>query len=753
MRFQALKEELRSFYWNEHNIPGAKAFAEKCFAILDEAKTPDMSVMRQKALQYEVITEHFSPVIFRHAPFYYETGALVSLSDGARRAKVGNFIQACGWVYSRNESVFREQDHELWDRMQAHRKEKFYLIPGGPYNDVSQHFNFNMRPILEGGLRSLYEKAQTQLKYAVTPDEREFLQAMCTGLEQMKLAAHKFAVKAQELLKQEADETCRANLELIRDTADRVPWEKPETFYEALSTLAFLRKIIGTLEGIGHNTFGRMDVDLYPFYQRDVERGALTPERAYELICQFLLLWDNHYDHDMKMVLYADHELENTYVLGGCDQEGKPVWNDLTRMFLQAAREEKIIFPKIICRFSQNSPKAYLDEVNKAVIESNSSILYQNDDATIPAVISTGRTPEQARDYLIAGCWGVADYGLEKYEHGCYLNLLKPFEFALHRQTERMQAVGMKFDFYDEAQSFEEFYAITLRNCEELLRQRLAITRAGGHVWHKVDALPLFSSTMVGCIERMRDFTYAGGAFRDDYLLCFGFPNIVDSLIAIRTLVYEQKKYTLQQYLQAVRNNWQDAPVMRMDAINCPGWGDGKKESCELAARFQNDLAALARNLVGTYGGKVHLGHLTYTEIRWWGEQTMATPDGRYSGDFFSQGLTPSRLKKISSSTSVINSMKALDSSTICAGSVVNIILPSNRVDLNVCEGFLRALADSAVMSLQLNCVTKEQLLDAQKHPENYPDLIVRVTGFSARFTSLSPEWQQEVLTRNFYDS
>ena len=753
MGFQTMQEELRSFYWKEHNIPVAKAFAEKCFALMDAQVTAEMSVMEQKALQYRVIGEQLEPVVFRHVPFYYETGALTALSDGGRRAKVGDFIQACGWVYSRNESVFRQQDPELWERMQAQRREKFYLIPGGPYNDTTQHFNFNMRPILQGGLRSLYEKAQGQLERAVTPDEREFLQTMCVGLEQMKLAAEKFARKAQQLLEVEQDEECRRDLERIRDTAVRVPWEKPESFYEALNTLAFLRKMLGTLEAIGPNTFGRLDVDLYPFYRRDVDRGLLTEEEAYALICKFLLVWDNHYDHDMKMVGYADHELENTYVLGGCDREGEPVWNELTRMFFQATRQEKIIFPKVKCRFGKNSPKAYLDEIDRAVIQGNSVILYQNDEATIQAVLRTGRTLEQARDYLITGCWGIADYGREKFDHGCYVNLLKPFEVALHRQTQRMQAVGMSFELYDEAKSFEEVYAITLRNCEQLLRQRLAVSRAGGNVWNKVDALPIFSSTMVGCIERMRDYTWGGGSYRDDYLTCFGLPNLVDSLMAIRTLVFEQKKYTLAQLLEAVRNNWQDAPLMRMDAIRCSGWGDGKKDSCQLAARLQQDLYALAQSLVGTYGGKVHIGHLTYTEIRWWGEQTMATPDGRYSGDYFAQGLTPSRLKKIPSATSVINSMKAMDSSTMGLGSVVNIILPSDRVDLDVCEGFLRSVADSGVMSLQLNCVTREQLLEAQKHPEDYPDLIVRVTGFSARFTSLSPEWQQEVLTRNFYES
>ena len=146
------------------------------------------------------------------------------------------------------------------------------------------------------------------------------------------------------------------------------------------------------------------------------------------------------------------------------------------------------------------------------------------------------------------------------------------------------------------------------------------------------------------------------------------------------------------------------------------------------------------------------MGHLTYTEIRWWGENTLATPDGRYSGDYFSQGLTPSRLRKIPAVTSVLNSMKAIDTSTMHGNSVLNIILPSTRLSLDVAEGFLRALCGCGVQSLQLNCTTKEQLLDAQKHPENYPNLIVRVCGFSAKFTALSPEWQDEILTRNFYD-
>ena len=145
------------------------------------------------------------------------------------------------------------------------------------------------------------------------------------------------------------------------------------------------------------------------------------------------------------------------------------------------------------------------------------------------------------------------------------------------------------------------------------------------------------------------------------------------------------------------------------------------------------------------------MGHLTYTEIRFWGEKTMATPDGRRDGEYFAQGLTPSRLKRIPNVTDVIHSMKSLDASQMAANSVVNLILPG-RIPVDQCTGLLYAIAGSAVQSLQLNCVSKEELLDAQKHPEAHQNLIIRVTGFSAKFTSLTPEWQNEVLSRNFYE-
>lgn len=258
-------------------------------------------------------------------------------------------------------------------------KERFYLICGA-YNDDTQHFLINHRPIFEKGLKGVYKDARNALNAAENAEEKQFLSSVCEGLLCVKKIGEKFADKADELLKAQPDNT---NLKRISASARRCPWEKPETFYEALNTYAFMRKVMGSLEGIGPNSSSCRH-GFTAFYEADIKFGRMTKDEAFELVSQFLIIFDCSYDHDGKMVGYADHELENTYVLGGCDKDGKPLFNDLTKIFLKANDEEKIIFPKIKCRFSADSPKEYLDLIDEPVIHGTSTILYHNDDSTIP---------------------------------------------------------------------------------------------------------------------------------------------------------------------------------------------------------------------------------------------------------------------------------------------------------------------------------------------------------------------------------
>ena len=743
MKYKELRRELREYY-GKTSYENAKKYLKEGTKRLDEKYKEGMSSYEMKVMQYRTIADMIEPVLFNNSPFYYETGIIPGCSDGARWFHDDKHIG--GWTYWKNNHKFFEQDKELWNLTCRQRGELFYLICGA-YNDDSQHFLTNHRPIFEKGLRGVYEDAQAALKAAEKDKEKEFLTAICDGLLCVKKIAEKFADRADEMLRDNPD---NQNLKRISVSARRCPWEQPQSFYEAINTYAFMRKIIGSLEGIGPNTFGRVDVDLYPFYENDIKSERVTNDEIFALVSQFLVTFDSHYDHDMKMVGYADHELENTYVLGGCDADGKPVFNELTKMFLEATQAEKIIFPKIKCRFSEYSPKEYLDLINKPIINGTSTILYQNDDASIPALIRSGISEKDARDYVVSGCWGMNENSCGSQDGANYVNLLKVFEYQIHNRTDLMEKVGMHFDSIDNAKDFEEVYKITCGNMDTLFKERNRIAAKGGQICESVDPLPIFSSLFGDCVKNRRDFTNRGARYTDECYMCVGFPNIVDSLMAIKTLCFDKKKYTLKDMLDAVRNNWEGYEEMRADAMLCHGWGDGNDDSCALAKRFNTDLYKMLSKLTGQYGGKVNLGHLTYTEIRFWGERTLATPDGRHNGEYFSQGLTPSRLKKIPYVTSVINSMAAIDKTELAGDTVVNIILPESTT-LDLCEAFLRATARSAVESLQLNCVSKETLLDAQKHPEKYPDLIVRVCGFSAKFTSLSPEWQEEVITRNFY--
>ncbi len=250
--------------------------------------------------------------------------------------------------------------------------------------------------------------------------------------------------------------------------------------------------------------------------------------------------------------------------------------------------------------------------------------MYQNDDAVIPALLKAGRTIEEARDYLITGCWGLNCARVEKYDGGTYVNMLKPFEYSIHNLFDQMEIVGMTFQPIENAKSFEEIYKITLDNISVLFNERLRITKSGGNILDQVDVFPIYSSTLENCLENRKDFTSRGAKYNDDQFMLFGLPDIVDSLLAIKELVFDSQKYTLKEFLTAVRANWQGYENVRIEAMRCHGWGDGSEESCSIAKRFSDDLYDLSKDLVGTYGGKVHIGYLTYTEVIWWGKKLLA---------------------------------------------------------------------------------------------------------------------------------
>ena len=737
---EKLRSELSDFYLHEL-ADSVDALRADVYDKLDEydRKNPGLNAYKLKAAQYKTIAESFTPHLFDHMPFYFETGAVAAFGDGAygRGGRHAN-----GWLIERNSHIVSDRFPEEYTLFCRAISDKLYLT--GPFSDI-EHTPIPMTKIFSVGLSGIYAEAKEALGRCTTDEERDFVEASIAGLEALKLIGEKFAAEARRRLETETDPENIRCFTLIADTAARIPWEAPRNFYEGIETLAFMRKAMSSLEGYGFNSVGRPDLLVGKLI------GDESYDEMYDLMCRFMLIWDCHVDHEKIMSGYADYEYENSITIGGIDEDGNEVFNDVTKMFVESALELELIYPKLMCRFGSRSSEEYLKLIAKPLLESKNIFLFENDDTIIPALMSVGYSEKQARNYVVSGCWDVVIGDYNKPLCGEYTNLLRALEWTVHLPVEKLKADGLDFRPISGAKSVEEVYEIFLSNAKQIIDLKADYEAIGGSAWKDIAPLCLTSALMIDPLKKFRDISNGGTGYPREQMNFAGFPDVVDSLLAIKRLCFDEKLCTLDEMIEQCKNDWSDEGLRHI-AANSPAFGDGSDESNEFAARLNSDLYRLTRGLPTLFGGEYAIGYYMYTEVIWWGKVIAATPNGRHAGYYISHGITPTRLHEVKSVTDVLRSIKVMDLSKCAANSIANVILPSARIDEKQLCGFIRACALSGVEAIQINVVSRDELLAAQKEPEKYKHIIVRVTGFSCPFVMLSKQWQEEVLSRNYYD-
>lgn len=747
MDIENLRKELKAYYYKHSykELGGAANFAP-LFDLMDEyaATHPGLSVVQLKAAQYEIIAENFRPVIFKTSPFYSEMGVKVAEYDGVPGLGAG------GWLYKRNAHLFRDVNPDEYEQFMEAGGKGIHLAYS-PYADYDHHC-FPYSKVIENGLGRIYQQAEAELKRCVNKEESEFVESAMRGLLAVKKIAAKFADAAGSLLEETTDATQRRFLGMIAKTAREIPWRKPETFYEALCTVWFLHEVCASIEGIGMSVIGHLDRMLGEFYRRDLEAERLTPDEAYDLLCRFMIYTDCKFDSSKTVKeSFNLQEQGEVVILGGCDENGREVCNDITFMILRAHHEHKMLYPKIHCRFTQHAKQEYLDAINRDFLSGRNTLAFLNDACLIPAQVKAGKRLEDARRYVAGGCWEVI---LEGYEHSaganCYVNLARIMDMSIHEHPE-LAGTGVVCDKIDGSEDFEGVYRIVMENVIRAIRQMCTIIGENGSVWPQVSPAPFFSACLSDCLANRTDYTAGGGRYNPHGLPLGGFAHLIDSLLAIRKLCFEGRHCSLAELLKAVRANWEGYEALRAKALDMPHFGDDTPGSNALARRVLDDIYDRTRDLRNERGGPFQLGLYNYRDIVEWAKITCATPDGRRPGDFLSQGLTPSRLHRAAEVTSAINSASALDLTKCPANALMTISLPLGGINLQTLGQLERAFAASGLAMLQLNCVDKAQLLDAREHPERHKDLIVRLYGYSARFVSLTPEMQDEFISRNLY--
>lgn len=514
----------------------------------------------------------------------------------------------------------------------------------------------------------------------------------------------------------------------------RVPMQGARTFHEALQ---FFRILHFTLwaEGEYHNTVGRFDQYMYPYLSADLDAGRITLDQAFELLEEFFLSFNK--DSDLYPgVQQGDNG--QSMVLGGVKADGSDGFNLLSEMCLEASRELKLIDPKINLRTNKATPLETYEKGTRLTREGLGFPQYSNDDVVIPGLVGLGYRPEDAANYVVAACWEfiVPGSGMDIPNIGAL-----SFPAVVNEAME---------DQLCSAGDFEGFLSAVLSGIGERCK---AILAGVSRLW-TVPA-PFLSLLMDGCVERMRDISQ-GSRYNNYGIHGTGLSTAVDSLTAIRALVFDEKSVSVGKLVAAVRADFEgyDGLLHRV-RYELPKLGDGSEGPAALAARLLDAFSVGVCDLRNERGGCVRAGTGSAMYYLWHAAETGASADGRRAGEPFAANYSPSLYARIPGPVSVIRDFTVPDLKKVINGGPLTLEFHSSmfRTDESVRKvaSLIKWFIECGGHQLQLNAVSREQLLDAQAHPEQHAQLIVRVWGWSAYFIELDRGYQDHVLSRQEY--
>jgi len=547
-------------------------------------------------------------------------------------------------------------------------------------------------------------------------------------------------------VRQYAQQLRAAGQDEMAEICERVPAKPATTFREAVQSFWF--QYLAVLYEVPHggNGQGRLDWYLWPFLEADLAAGRTTMEEARELITELFIKIEERF-------VNADGFVE-ALVVGGRNPDGTISINPLSMMIVEVIMELKQTHPSVYIRLPDGAPREFVDLATRYVLESGNRAQVFGDDAVISALVAEGTDPADARHWAAGGCMEVGVQGmccdlLWAFVH----NVAMTFELSINGG--RMLVSGEQVSPHEEDlgdyRSFEEVYAGFEREFEremDILLRKLDI-----YLETFAYCRPAFlvSSMVHDCLERGRTLNDGGARYPNYGGSGTGIPNVGDSLYAIKKAVFDDKRYTGKEILDALRANFQGHEAMRSYLRNLPKYGSGDKEATAMTDRVLrtfSDVLHRYRNPVGGHARPVILG---FTFSVWQGSQIGAMPDGRLASAPLTQGMSPQSGAAVQGITAAINDATSLSLERVSGGASMMWDIAPDWAKPEFVGPIMRAFLKRGGHIFQGNVTGVEELIEAQKHPEDHPDLMVRVGGFSARFRCLDRGVQDEIISRYRY--
>lgn len=643
----------------------------------------------------------------------------------------------------------------------------------GKLNAGDAHLAVNYERILKDGLRG-YEKRVKEYKASLDLTDPEsidkycFYNAVLIVLEAVRNFANRYSVLAQDLAEKELNQERKIELLEISRICSKVPYEPAETFREAVQSVWFIQLIL-QIESNGHSlSYGRFDQYMYPYYNRDIKNGTIKESEALELLtCLWIkTLTINKVRSQAHTLSSAGSPMYQNVTIAGQTIDKKDAVNDLSFLVLKSVAQTRLTQPNLTVRYHKNINKHFLDECVEVMRLGFGMPALNNDEIIIPSFMDWQVKEEDAYNYSAIGCVETAVPG--KWGYRCtgmsYINfprmLLCTMNNGVDLTSNKRFTKG--YGYFTEMESYEELLKAWDKTIRKITRYSVIVENVIDKASERDVPDILCSALTDDCIARGKTIKEGGAVYDFISGLQVGIANMADCLAAIKKLVYEEKKITKQELWDAILDDFsspENKKIQEMLIREAPKYGNDDDYVDQLIVEaYDSYIEEIekypnTRYNRGPIGGIRYAGTSSISANVGQGMSTMATPDGRNAFEPLAEGCSPAHNSDKNGPTAVFKSVSKLRTNKITGGVLLNqkmtpqmLSTEENRQKLELLiKTFFNRLHGYHV---QYNIVSKETLIDAQKHPEKHKDLIVRVAGYSAFFNVLSKKTQDDIIGR-----
>ena len=667
--------------------------------------------------------------------------------------------------------IFRREIHPYWqgksleDVLRARYGEEFDALGMVVKVNQKDHAQGHICPDCEAWLRLGPSGLLAQARQGEAQSEGEkqlFYRAVAITLEGAIAFMRRYADLARSMAQTCAD--AAENLRTVAENCENLAERPAQSFHEALQSLWFLFVILQMESNASSFSPGRLDCILWPWYEADVKAGRLDADAALELIeCLWLKFNQIVYMRNAHSAKYfAGFPIGFNVALGGVDDEGRDFSNALSFLMLQAQKDLGLPQPNLSVRLHEGIGDELLKEAIRVVAKGSGMPQFFNDRAVIPALEALGVSETDARNYAIVGCVELTTHGNSLgWSDAAMFNLVKALELTLTGGVDLLtgKKIGPDLGNLTTYATYGELEAAFAQMIDGYMDRMVDAIAVVDRIHAEVLPTPFLSAVIDDCMALGKDVTLGGAHYNFAGVQAIQVANIADSLEAIRKLVYEEKSVSAQQLLDALRSDFKDDELLRTRLIRrAPKYGNDIPEVDEIGAkwaRYFGDRLKLYRN---RRGGIYQRGLYTVSAHVPMGQNVGASADGRHARDPLADGGVSAMYgRDVQGPTALLQSVSKLPFEMVSNGSLLNMkFLPQffrTQTGIEKFAGFLRAFCRLGISHIQFNVLNEADLRAAQREPEKYRGLTVRVAGYTAYFTELAPDLQEEIIARTSYEA